>query len=93
MCTDVECKGDWQFHCADRKRCIDRRRICDGYNDCYDRSDERDCKNGEMDIHVSNFSKNSNNNNNALSSLFHHSGLRLLAVQVLVGRDMHRQQV
>ena len=39
----VDCL-EWQFQCADRKRCIDKRRRCDGYNDCLDNSDELQCK-------------------------------------------------
>ena len=40
---EVDCL-EWQFQCADRKRCIDKRRRCDGYNDCLDHSDELQCK-------------------------------------------------
>ena len=40
---EVDCL-EWQFQCADRKRCIDKRRRCDGYNDCLDKSDELQCK-------------------------------------------------
>ncbi len=43
----VDCtNSDWQFHCADQLRCIDKRRRCDGYADCYDRSDEARCQEG-----------------------------------------------
>ena len=45
--VSVPCDGDWQFHCEDRKTCIDKRRVCDGYIDCYDRSDEANCQDGE----------------------------------------------
>ena len=31
-----------QFLCGDGK-CVDRRAICDGYYDCNDAADERDC--------------------------------------------------
>ena len=39
----VECTADWQFQCNDKKKCIDKRRRCDGYAECADKSDEADC--------------------------------------------------
>ena len=42
----VECL-EWQFQCSDRKRCIDKRRMCDGYKDCSDNSDELECREGK----------------------------------------------
>ena len=34
------CPG--QFQCSN-SHCISRSLVCNGYNDCFDRSDERDC--------------------------------------------------
>ena len=45
MYLKVECL-EWQFQCGDKTRCIDKRRLCDGYNDCADSSDERGCRKG-----------------------------------------------
>ena len=44
--SKVECL-EWQFQCNDRKRCIDKRRMCDGYKDCSDNSDELECPEGK----------------------------------------------
>ena len=43
FCILVECTADWQFQCNDKKKCIDKRRRCDGYAECADKSDEADC--------------------------------------------------
>lgn len=33
-----------EFQCAHGNRCIPRGQVCDGENDCQDRSDEQDCQ-------------------------------------------------
>lgn len=38
----MSCAGD-EFKCHDNSRCIPSSRVCDGTEDCYDRSDEKDC--------------------------------------------------
>ena len=43
FCILVDCTADWQFQCNDKKKCIDKRRRCDGYAECADKSDEADC--------------------------------------------------
>jgi len=34
------CDPDREWECADQRSCIDARRLCDGYPDCADLSDE-----------------------------------------------------
>lgn len=38
----IECL-DWEFRCNEDDRCIDADLVCDGYEDCSDRSDEENC--------------------------------------------------
>ncbi len=35
-----QCDPGKEWECADGRRCIDARRLCDGYVDCADLSDE-----------------------------------------------------
>ena len=42
-CSKDSCK-DWQFACADGKKCIFKTWVCDGDPDCADKSDESSCK-------------------------------------------------
>eukprot|EP00095_Tigriopus_kingsejongensis_P003283 maker-scaffold781_size98004-snap-gene-0.18 protein:Tk03283 transcript:maker-scaffold781_size98004-snap-gene-0.18-mRNA-1 annotation:"basement membrane-specific heparan sulfate proteoglycan core" len=39
-CVPGECDEETQWECANHRRCIDKRRLCDGYPDCPDQSDE-----------------------------------------------------
>ena len=43
---DNLCNSYSEFSCADRRLCILNERVCDGYPDCGDISDEMDCPNG-----------------------------------------------
>merc|ERR1719317_12340 len=43
------CNPETEFTCADRRLCIQRERVCDGYPDCGDISDERNCSRGACD--------------------------------------------
>lgn len=42
-------EGKWsfsfpgEFQCSHGKKCLPQERVCDGQNDCLDRSDETDC--------------------------------------------------
>ena len=40
------CNPSSEFTCADRRLCIKKERVCDGYPDCGDISDERNCARG-----------------------------------------------
>ena len=42
QCDCIACRDD-QFQCANTGRCIPANWICDGYNNCGDGSDERNC--------------------------------------------------
>lgn len=40
---NLNCSNDSEFRCETNFKCINKQQVCDGYQDCADKSDETKC--------------------------------------------------